>query len=543
VERVDPLRRALSPRRIRRLSPQLGSILLILALLILFTVLLLSRHRNVEVFSVLLGVVLAALAVVVFLLTRFLAVASEEQRQTAWALDAREREFQSVFEHALDAILILDEQGMCREANPSVENLLGVPRHELIGQPLEPYEELIHPEDRAHVRSMLDGSARTGEFDERFRIIRPGGQVRWVWARGFPVRDAERRIWRLVGTALEITALKQAEQDTARSLALAESAWAEAEALRKATLGLTQDLRMDLVLDNLLQALLELVPCECARVLLLEGESRLFVARETPHGTVAKKIPDYPLTLDASDSPFLERVLAGRASVLIPDTGAEREWRPFKGHTDVRCWLCVPLIAAGRTLGLFSVSHTRPGMFTQEHLRLAESLAIPAAAAIQNARLYETASIYGTELEKRIADLQQAKRALEQAEGGWRISEEKFEKVFRASPIAFSITTLNEGRFLDVNAAFEACYGYCRAELIGHTVHELGIWEDPTDRVRMVAQLERGGPIRNVITRLRAKSGEIKLTTYSADRIQFDRQACILSVSEEVLHSDPHHAN
>ena len=60
MQRVDPLRRELPPRPIRRLSPQLGSILLILALLILLVVLLLSRHHDLEVFSVLLGIVLAA---------------------------------------------------------------------------------------------------------------------------------------------------------------------------------------------------------------------------------------------------------------------------------------------------------------------------------------------------------------------------------------------------------------------------------------------------------------------------------------------------
>jgi hypothetical protein len=44
---------------------------------------------------------------------------------------------------------------------------------------------------------------------------------------------------------------------------------------------------------------------------------------------------------------------------------------------------------------------------------LAKSVAIPAAAAIQNARLYECAQIYGTELEKRTADLQEAQTALQ----------------------------------------------------------------------------------------------------------------------------------
>ena len=82
--------------------------------------------------------------------------------------------------------------------------------------------------------------------------------------------------------------------------------------------------------------------------------------------------------------------------------------------------------------------------------------------------------------------------------------------IARSSPIPFSITTVNEGRFVDVNAAFERRYGYSRAEVIGRTVGELGIWEDPKDRAVMVAQLQQRGPIRNVITRLRTKSGEVK---------------------------------
>ncbi|PYX46653.1 MAG: hypothetical protein DMG83_07005 [Acidobacteria bacterium] len=196
--------------------------------------------------------------------------------------------------------------------------------------------------------------------------------------------------------------------------------------------------------------------------------------------------------------------------------------------------MCVPLIASEEFLGFLSAGHTDPNRYTQEHLRRAELLAIPAAAAIQNARLYQTARIYGEELEKRLLDLKHAEAALAEAEGGRKLSEEKFQKVFRSSPIPFSITTLKEGRFLDVNTAFEQRYGYAREEMLGHTVHELRVWEDPADRVLMIEQLQRGGPIRNVITRLRTKAGEIKLTAYSADRIQFDGQSCILAVSEDL---------
>ena len=319
--------------------------------------------------------------------------------------------------------------------------------------------------------------------------------------------------------------------------------WAEADALRKATLALTQDLRMDYVLDTLLQSLAELIPCECARVLLVEADSRLFVARERVSHDTGREVSDYPLTLDAADFPLLQRILTNQDSVLLPDTKQEKEWHAFKGHTDVRSWLCAPLVASHKTLGVLSVGHSKPNSFLQEHLRLAKSLAIPAAAAIQNARLYERAAIYGSELEKRLSDLRAAQKALEQSEGDRRTSEDKFQKVFRSSPIAFSITTLEDGRFLDVNAAFERRYGYSRDELIGHTVHELRFWEDPADRVRLVAELKRGSPVRNVITQLRTKSGEIKLTAYSAERIQFDGQVCILAVSEDLPEYQQHMAN
>ena len=160
-------------------------------------------------------------------------------------------------------------------------------------------------------------------------------------------------------------------------------------------------------------------------------------------------------------------------------------------------------------------------------------MAIPAAAAIQNSRLYERAAIYGEQLEKRIEELRRAQAALVESEEGRRLWEDRFEKVFRSIPVPFSITTVADGRFVDVNAAFECRYGYSRIEVLGRTVHELRIWEDPSDRALMVAQLQRG-PIRNVVTRLRTKSGQVKTTTYSADKIQFDGQTCILAASEDL---------
>jgi len=84
---------------------------------------------------------------------------------------------------------------------------------------------------------------------------------------------------------------------------MAQAAWGEADALRKATLALTEDLQMDSVLDTLLQSLLELVPYESAQILFVESDSRLFVARDAHCPKAAKETVRYPLTLDATDHP------------------------------------------------------------------------------------------------------------------------------------------------------------------------------------------------------------------------------------------------
>lgn len=48
-------------------------------------------------------------------------------------------------------------------------------------------------------------------FDHEYRIIRPDGNIRYIWDRGFPVRDEKGQISRYVGVASDITERKRAE--------------------------------------------------------------------------------------------------------------------------------------------------------------------------------------------------------------------------------------------------------------------------------------------------------------------------------------------
>jgi GAF domain-containing protein len=241
--------------------------------------------------------------------------------------------------------------------------------------------------------------AHFGALDEEFRFIRADGEVRWAWAKGVPVpADGETR-W-LVGTVQDITSRKQAEMKITEHLDAVETARAEAEALRKATLALSQNLAMDSVLDTLLHCIEELVPFDKATVLFVEDGANLMIAREAPR-SVSKRIG---LTLNAAESIFLQRILFEKQSILLVDVAKHSAWREIQPLDGVHSWLGVPLVAGGDVLGILSLGARTPSVFTPEHLRLAKSLAVPAAVAIQNARTHERAEIYAAELELRLKE-------------------------------------------------------------------------------------------------------------------------------------------
>ncbi len=113
-------------------------------------------------------------------------------------------------------------------------------------------------------------------------------------------------------------------------------------------------------------------------------------------------------------------------------------------------------------------------------------------------------------------------------------SEERFSKAFHAGPVASSIATLKEGRFIDVNESFLRLTGYRREELIGETATRLNIWVQPADRLSITEHLPKNGSIRGLESRFRTKSGEIREALASAELIDLDGEPCILCLVHDI---------
>jgi len=115
-----------------------------------------------------------------------------------------------------------------------------------------------------------------------------------------------------------------------------------------------------------------------------------------------------------------------------------------------------------------------------------------------------------------------------------RESEDRFAKAFKANPQPMSLTTMAEGRFLDVNESFLRMSGYSRDEVVGHTSSELQIFETPEHRDQVRFALLKSEVVRNLELKFRTKSGAFRTLFFSAERLELNGEVCVLTASSDI---------
>ncbi|MEF8755434.1 MAG: PAS domain S-box protein [Accumulibacter sp.] len=144
------------------------------------------------------------------------------------------------------------------------------------------------------------------------------------------------------------------------------------------------------------------------------------------------------------------------------------------------------------------------------------------------------------------ADVTEHKRA----EAAVRESEERFAKAFHSSPAPMAISAIDTGVYHDVNEQMQKMLCYSRAQLVGSSSVELGIWADSGARERMVERVRLHGACREMPARFRTSTGEIREALYSGEIIRLGEKEVLLSLifdvtdrkraEEELLHHREH---
>lgn len=112
-------------------------------------------------------------------------------------------------------------------------------------------------------------------------------------------------------------------------------------------------------------------------------------------------------------------------------------------------------------------------------------------------------------------------------------SEERFRKLFEANPDAISISTMEDGRYVDVNEGFCEISGYQKDEAIGKTSSELGIWASYDDRKTLIDSLQATGRA-HLEVRFRRKNGQLITAMLSGRLMTMGGRTYLMTVSRPI---------
>jgi PAS domain S-box-containing protein len=307
--------------------------------------------------------------------------------------------------------------------------------------------------------------------------------------------------------------------------------WAEA-ALRKGSeeLGLlyeaSQELSRSLDLKTVCRALLEFVlkamPCDSMIVSAYHADSQLinclYSFDKKLNEIDVSSFPPIPLEQEGKGTQSI--VIRSGQPLLLPDYEAYRRTASTNyfigegGKLDssipddaerTRSAILVPLKSEGQVVGVIQVFSNQPDAFTREHLRLVESLALHAAAAITNAQLYSRVQ---RELKER-----------EEAEEALQASEERFRSLYENSTIGIYRTT-PDGHILLANPALVRMLGYANFDELSGKDLDAEFFEPLYPRSMFIEQVERDGEIKGLESAWKRKDGTYIYVRESARAIR-----------------------
>ena len=142
---------------------------------------------------------------------------------------------------------------------------------------------------------------------------------------------------------------------------------------------------------------------------------------------------------------------------------------------------------------------------------------------------------------ERTAELSKANRELQaeiaerkRAEEELGKSEKKFLTVFHAVPALLAITTVAEGRIIDVNETWMRILGYQREEMIGRTSLELALWKSEADRDTVLRLMEEQKRSHDIEVNLRGKTGESFVGLMAGEFIDIDGERYVLAMINDI---------
>ncbi|MCC7449442.1 MAG: PAS domain S-box protein [Anaerolineae bacterium] len=438
--------------------------------------------------------------------------------------------------------------------------------------------QLVYPDDRERVRQTITSVLQSGvSYEELFRIRWSDGSIHWIRSQGRVYRTAQGQPTRIIGVVQDVTTRKQAE-DTLRTNEQRYRSLFEQNNDSVTLIGLdgiilTANQRAaemyGYTVEEMTNAAMApfIVPDEYPQTIraldLLQTEARLPLYERTfrkKDGTTFCGEVNAAVVRDASGRPlYVQSIVRDITERKKAEDALRRSEARYRAISEDQGEFIVRFLPDG-TLTFVNDSYCRDmgkprealigwnfitAMSAEDRHRIERHLASFSRAC--PVRTYEHSIAHRgravrwrhwtdraifdnqdhiTEFQSLGIDITDRK----QAEAALRQSEERFAKVFNASPAAIAINDLKTGRYIDVNDSYLQLVGYSRAEIINHTADEYGLVVGPNDRQIRVQMVQEQGSLRNIDVRLRTKAGETRDALVSIEIMTLNGEDCVVAL-------------
>lgn len=310
-----------------------------------------------------------------------------ERRQAEERVRESEARFRLLADHVGEVFWIVDP-GLTRieYVSPAYEAIWGRPAVELEHDP-QGFLSSVHEEDLPRVVDALGQMGRGAETTVEFRIRRPDGSIRWLRSRGSPVRDAAGTVIHVVGVTEDDTERRKRDR--------------QLYFLGEASRLLSGSLNYGQTVERTARLAVPEFADWCAVDFLQDDRlHRVAIVHADPaRADLARQLgdryrPELPPPVGSAEvvqsgQPF---VLPDVPEALLRDAAPDPEYFALLQRLGLRSAMVAPLAARGHVLGAITLAAAESGKrYQQDDLVFACELAARAAAAIDNAVLYQEA--------------------------------------------------------------------------------------------------------------------------------------------------------
>lgn len=307
------------------------------------------------------------------------------------ALRISDEKIRAIVTYSTDGIVLTDADGRIIVWSPGQERITGLDRERAMGKYLWDVNFAQFPahlqtrEMYATLRNTLGGLLAQDPQDASMLtceevIVHPSGHVRTVQRAGFVIPFADGRM--LGSIVRDVTGQKQTEADLQRRVA-------QLDLIYRASQAFISTLDLEEVLRLLLQEVIRLLDVSGASVWLADAKGEFAAHQWVSHNgecAIASNLDNY--------RPWVMRVVEDGQSLVISDmleSGRDARAIEASERSEMRACLLTPLKVKDHVIGVLHLIDRCPARFTMDDVTLLESLAAPAAIALDNARLFDEA--------------------------------------------------------------------------------------------------------------------------------------------------------